>query len=61
MSAISLKAGKMLHCGKWSDGPQAASRDAKKGRRKLAPRRDATRSHATLTAVACCPYSGSEA
>ena len=32
----------------------------KKGRRKLAPRRDATRSHATLTAIRC-PHSGLEA
>jgi hypothetical protein len=32
----------------------------KKGRGKLAPRRDATRSHAPQSAVACCPYSGSE-
>src|SRR5271168_560050 len=30
------------------------------GRRRLAPRRDATRSHAPQSAVACCPYSGSE-
>jgi hypothetical protein len=32
----------------------------KKGRGKLAPRRDATRSNAPQSAVACCPYSGSE-
>ena len=33
----------------------------KKGRGKLTPQRDATRSHAPQAAVAYCPYSGSDA
>ena len=32
-----------------------------KGSQEVGPRRDATRSHTPQAAVACCPYSGSEA
>jgi hypothetical protein len=64
--AYSLRAGKgrATHVDWCAREPAAASSRrprCKKGRGKLAPPRDATRSHAPQATVGCCPYSGSEA
>jgi len=60
MSVIPSKAGMVLHCSELALRATSSLPRCKNGRRKLGPRRDATRSHATLAAIRW-PHSGLEA